>query len=204
MVKNASRKREVFFCELNRLFTASPLVYAWAMRTLTLLFAFLLAWPLYAKDVYKWTSEEGVILYSDTYRPGAERIHVTGGSTSPQPGVGSSTDEGSQSTSATAGNYEHFEILSPENDETIRSNEGVVPVGLSLTPTLAPGHSIQILLDGTLLEGSLNSTQFTLNNLNRGTHSLEAKVVDEAGNPVMTAPRINFHLRKASIIQPES
>lgn len=172
------------------------------MRTLTLIFVLLLSWPLLAKDVYKWTSEEGVTLYSDTYRPGAERVRVSGEKSTPSPNVDTPAEDVRKNTSAAAGGYEQFEILTPENEETIRSNEGVVNVGLTLTPALADGHAIQISVDGTPLDSELKTTQFTLNSLNRGTHSLEVKIVDAEGNPVMSAPRISFHLRKASVIQP--
>ena len=61
---------------------------------------------------------------------------------------------------------------------------------------------IQIFVDGNKLKGDLTTTQFTLNDLNRGTHSLQVKIVDAQGNTRSTAPSINFHLRKASIIKP--
>jgi len=172
------------------------------MRILTLLLVLLLSWPLYAKDVYKWVSEEGVVIYSDTYRPGAERIHVSGNKPTPNSGGDTSADNAGQNTSADAGGYEQFEILTPENGETVRSNEGVVTVGLSLTPTLAADHRFQILVDGTPLKGQLKGTQFSLNGLNRGTHTLGAKIIDGEGNPVISAPSISFHLRKESVIKP--
>jgi hypothetical protein len=170
------------------------------MRTFTLILVLFLSWPLYAKDVYKWTSAEGVIHYSDTYQPGAELMHVTGGKSTPSGAEASAG--GNPAATAAAGGYEHFEILTPENDETIRSNEGDVQVGLSLSPALAASHNIKILVDGVMLEGQLKGTQFSLKNLNRGSHSLEAKIVDGEGNTVASAPRISFHLRKASIIKP--
>ena len=172
------------------------------MRTLTLILALLIALPLYAKDVYKWTNEEGVVIYSDTYQPGAERIHVSGSKSSDTPNTATTTADQTPASTEAAGGYEKFEILTPGNEETVRSNEGVVPVGLSLTPALAPGHGIQVLVDGVPLENELKTTQFTLTNLNRGTHTLEAKIVDADGAVLMSAFRINFHLRKASINTP--
>ena len=172
------------------------------MRTLTLIFALLIALPLYAKDVYKWPNEEGVVIYSDTYQPGAERIRVSGSKSSDNPSTATTAADQTPSSTQAEGGYEKFEILTPGNEETVRSNEGVVPVGLSLTPALASGHGIQVLVDGVPLENELKVTQFTLTNLNRGTHSLEAKVVDADGNVLMSASRLNFHLRKASINTP--
>ncbi|MEN8167166.1 MAG: DUF4124 domain-containing protein [Pseudomonadota bacterium] len=173
------------------------------MRILILLLVLPLALPCSAKDVYKSTSDDGVVIYSDTYKEGAERIRVQGGKPGRPAKAETATNNRSNTTdSATAVGYETFEIAQPANEETIRSNEGTVTVGLNLTPALSSGHLIQIYLNGTKLGSDLTTTQFTLNELNRGTHSLQAKVVDVEGKPQISSETINFHLRKASIIKP--
>ena len=170
------------------------------MRSTAFLLFLLISLPLLAKDVYRSTTPDGEVIYSDTYQPGAEQIHINTGSEAPTPTNAGAA--GDQTASPEAGGYQTFEIVQPENDATIRSNEGVVAVSLMLSPGLAEGDAIQIFVDGNKLKGELTSTQFTLNDLNRGTHSLEVKVVDAKGNTLKSAPSINFHLRKASIINP--
>ena len=172
------------------------------MRIVLLLLLILVSWPLLAKDVYKWTNESGEVVYSDTYRHGAERIRVSGSKSSPSSVP--DTPEGSPSPEPDVEDvtYRSFEVVLPENDQTIRSNEGTVGVSLALSPALAANHSIHVFVDGNRIEGEMKSTQFSLNNLNRGTHSLEVKVVDDTGNALASAPAVNFHLRKASIIKP--
>ncbi|MCU7813529.1 MAG: DUF4124 domain-containing protein [Candidatus Thiodiazotropha sp. (ex Notomyrtea botanica)] len=166
------------------------------MRSVVLILILLVSCPLLAKDVYKWTTESGEVVYSDTYRPGAERIRVSGSKSVPE-------DAADQTTAAADGEtYQSFEVVQPENDETIRSNEGTVTVGLTLSPALAANHAIHVFVDGTRLEGEMKSTQFSLNGLNRGTHSLNAKVVDNEGNELVATPSVNFHLRKTSVIKP--
>ena len=179
------------------------MVYAWAMRSLVLVFLLLISLPLLAKDVYRWTTPEGEVIYSDTYHPGADKIRVDAGSNKPAPAAaGPEAAADGQKGSTADGTYETFQIVQPENDATIRSNEGVVAVSLMLSPALTDGDVIQIFVDGNRLKGDLTTTQFTLNDLNRGTHSLQVKIVDAQGNTRSTAPSINFHLRKASIIKP--
>jgi len=173
------------------------------MRSTVILLLFLISLPLLAKDVYKRTTADGVVVYSDTYQPGAEKIHVNSGSRTPTPvDINSNDVSGEQAGSATGGDYQTFEIAQPKNDETIRSNEGVVSVSLSLSPTLAEGDAIQVFVDGNKLGGDVKSTQFTLKDLNRGTHTLQAKIVNADGNILKNASSINFHLRQASIIKP--
>ena len=162
------------------------------MRKAVLLLCFVASLPLFARDVYKMTNEEGVVIYSDTYIEGAERIRLTG----------STTSASYPDTESQAGEYTSLEIVQPENDATIRNNEGTVAVGLSLSPTLAEGHSIKIFVDGTELKNAMRGTQFSLNKLNRGTHSLLTKVVDAYGNVLINSNLVNFHLRQAGISTP--
>jgi hypothetical protein len=166
------------------------------------LLIFFISLPLYARDVYKWTNSDGEVIYSDTYVEGAERMRVSGGKSSP-----SSADTGADETQTGepgegAAGYQSLEIVQPANDATIRSNEGNLAVGLALSPALAEGHSVKIVIDGTELEGEMKSTQFSLGNLNRGTHSLVTKIVDADGNELITSSPVTFHLRQASVLTP--
>jgi hypothetical protein len=174
------------------------------MRIYMLFLVLFASSPLFAKDVYKWTNEEGVVIYSDTYRGGAERIRVPDGKSSfgaPSDTAGQPQSGGEGSATGEAG-YTSLEIVQPENNATIRNNEGTVAVGLVITPALAEGHSLKIVVDGAELEGEMRGSQFSLNNLNRGTHSLVTRVVDADGNVLISSNSINFHLRKASILNP--
>ncbi len=174
------------------------------MRNIVLFLILFISLPLFAKDAYKWTNADGVVIYSDTYQEGAERIRVRDSkSASSKPSSeGGQTQSAGQAADAGAVSYESLEIVQPENDATVRSNEGTIAVGLALSPGLAEGHSIKVLVDGSEMPGEVKGTQFSLSNLNRGTHSLETRVVDADGNVMITSNRINFHLRQASINTP--
>jgi hypothetical protein len=174
------------------------------MRTLILILLIVLALPAAARDVYRWVSDDGVIHYSDFDAPGAEMVTIKGTHSDQYSPIVQTKPAESESKQEKAEGYTSFEIVEPEQDVTIRSNEGVVDVGLSLSPALQQGHRLEILIDGALQKGGdeLNRTQFRLIGLNRGTHTLEAHVVDAAGKRLISAQQISFHLRKASIIKP--
>jgi hypothetical protein len=178
------------------------MVYAWAMRKILLLLLILVACPLLAKDFYKVITPDGEVIYSDTYIPGAERIRVIGSKTTSAEGA-DSEGEAAVGTFAEGSIYTNFEIMQPENEQTIRSDEGNINVGLLLTPGLAAGHSIQVFIDGTRIAGEMRSTQFSLNGLTRGSHSLKINVVDDQGSTLAEAPGVVFHLRKSAIDTPE-
>jgi hypothetical protein len=177
------------------------MVYAWAMRKILLLLLILVASPLLAKDVYKVTTPDGEVIYSDTYIPGAERMRVSGSKSTSDKAAGNVSESNSE-TFSEGSIYTKFEILQPENEQTIRSDEGNVSVGLLLTPGLGEGHSLQIFLDGTRIDGEMRSTQFSLKGLSRGSHSLKVKVIDDQGSALAEAPSIVFHLRKSAVDTP--
>ncbi len=165
------------------------MVYASAMRKFVPLLIIFMALPAFARDVYKWTNEEGVVIYSDTYQEGAQRVRV-----SDERVPASRVDE-------EANAYSRFEIVQPANDATIRS-DGSVAISLSLSPALAEGHEVKIVVDGSELEGGMKGTQFTLKGLARGSHSLQTRVVDAEGNVLITSNSINFTLRQEAINEP--
>ncbi len=174
------------------------MVYSLFMRIFIFLSLLSMLLPCGARDVYKSISEDGIVIYSDTYKPGAELVSVTEGHNSVKT-KSRSNQEAPLTESEKGAEYQDFSVAQPENDATIRSNEGTVTVGLSLSPSLATGHVIHVYVDGSRLDADMTTTQFSLNALNRGTHTLQAKIVDAEGTVQIATESISFHLRKASI-----
>ncbi|MES9944878.1 MAG: DUF4124 domain-containing protein [Candidatus Thiodiazotropha sp.] len=165
------------------------------MRIVVLLLTLLMAMPLLARDVYKYISEDGEVIYSERYHPDAERITVSDSKkTAALP-----PDEQSEEARAAAGEYATFSIVKPSDNETIRNEEGTVPVGISLEPNLAEGHVIHLFVDGTKLDSDIKQTQLILQQLNRGTHSLQAKIINSEGESLKESNSITFHLRQPAV-----
>lgn len=191
-------------CKADRLFKYQGVGYAWSMRIILFLSLLFVLLPCPAKEIYRSVSEDGVVSYSDTYSPGSERISVSTKAAADSKKSEKSVESGifDEKDGRTLSTYQNFAVAKPEHDESINSNEGNVLVGLSLSPALAEGHAIQVYLDGAKLEDDVMTTQFALNGLNRGTHSLQAKIVDRNGKLLKSTKMINFHLHKASIYTP--
>jgi len=98
--------------------------------------------------------------------------------------------------------YDSIQIVQPEANGTVRSNEGDVAVSLSLQPALQPGHKIKLFLDGGAVQGEFDGTAIQLSGVERGTHSLRAVVSDASGKRLGDSPSVRFTLRKASIYDP--
>ncbi len=170
--------------------------YAWPMRILVLLMILLLSQPLLARDVYKWVTSEGEVIYSENYQPGAERIRV---SDEQKKSALNPEQLNAPSSAEATGEYTAFEIVQPTNNETIRSADSSVSVGISLTPPLAQGHEIYLYVDGTQLKTAIKTTQLVLQNLVRGSHTLKAELRDQEGTVLRQSPSISFNLRQEAL-----
>ena len=108
----------------------------------------------------------------------------------------------SQSTAATAKpfKYESIRILSPQDDEGIRSNNGDFTAKGELLPPLRPDleHHIQWLLDGKEVPDA-NGLTLNLKNVDRGTHQLQLRVIDFDGKVVIESPTLSFHILRVRL-----
>ena len=156
----------------------------------------------HAATVYKWVDEQGVIHFSDQPHPQAQEVEVKEsqsykGSTS---SVASSTSNGE--TKAAPRLYSLCELYRPENDEVFL-NTTTLTAKLRLQPQLSGGDRIFLALDGRrITDLPTNSAEFILNDMERGTHSLFAVVLDNSGNTLCTTPSVTFYVRQPSTKAP--
>jgi len=157
--------------------------------------AILLGWvaSVPAATLYKWVDENGVVHYSDRPEPGAEKIHVNAAQTYKATPVAPS-DSSRKPTPAAS--YSRIAIASPIAEQVFVNTGGSVPVAADVQPSLQPGHQLWFLLDGSRVEGlSPNSTSVTLDNVDRGEHTLAAQVSDASGAPIITSAPVTFYVR---------
>ena len=182
-----------------------------------LLISCLAGFTAQAGGVYRWVDADGRVVYGDTppkksgaksvelpmltvadgYAPPADKAANPAVSTAQQPPVGA-TDPAASAPEA----YSAFKIASPTADETVRSNEGSVNVGVTLTPALKAGDEIVLYLDSKQVANG-KALSFPLNAVEMGTHTVFAVLNDAAGNIVQNTETVTFHLhRNASVNQP--
>ncbi len=169
-------------------------------RLLILLGLFSLCQPAYA-EIYRWTDEAGTVIYSDQPRQGAETVDLPGITSYRSPAIPteSAAADSTQDFDEESASYEAFAISSPANDATIRDNSGRVEVSLSLTPALQEGHSVVYELDGEQFK--VEGVSHALTNVDRGTHTLKAHIVDSQGKAVTAVAKTTFHLKRISILR---
>ncbi|MCW8936137.1 MAG: DUF4124 domain-containing protein [Gammaproteobacteria bacterium] len=155
-------------------------------------------------EMYKWVDKEGNISYSD--QPpfkGAEELDAPSISSVPAADIPekkpatSAEEKKDKSTS-----YTYLKIVSPENDATIRNNEGNFSVSIVLKPALDTkhGHYLSLLMDGKTIQDKIFTTSVSLNNIDRGTHKISVAVKNKKGEVLHKSKGITVHLHRQSIL----
>jgi len=98
--------------------------------------------------------------------------------------------------------YVAADVVFPAHDAAVRSNAGDLTVKAHVEPALAQGHRLQLLLDGVPLGVAQRVPEFPLQNIDRGTHRLQIRIIDEAGETVFTGAASTFHLMRHSRLHP--
>jgi hypothetical protein len=154
--------------------------------------------------VYKWTDADGVVHFSDQPVPGAEKITTSGSS---RIGFGPPTAATSAAAAAAlkpkgpATPTPEIAITSPGKDETITGDQPV-SVHLSVQPELKPQQTITWTLNGSALSQAPDATQFTLEDLARGTYTLSATLNDPISGETRSAESVTFYVVRNSVLQP--
>lgn len=94
-------------------------------------------------------------------------------------------------------NYSSLNITTPANDEAIRENAGNVNVVIDVTPELRTGHQLRVLMDGKPEQAGTKSV-YMLPNVDRGTHTLTAEVIDDTGKVLITSNPVTFTLQRVA------
>jgi hypothetical protein len=155
--------------------------------------------PAMAAEAWRWKDDKGVVHYSDTPVPGAERVVLP----SP-PAVGTVTPAAPQPRPAGPAPFRYNEcvVLAPGNEQTFNAVTSV-PATVRISPQLLPDHRIQVVLDGDVYPGwPPRMLTSKLENLHRGEHTLAVQVVGADKKPLCKGAAIKFHVRQPSLLAP--
>lgn len=160
-----------------------------------------------ATDIYRWTDAEGVVHYTDQVTPGAEKIRIEttssykGAATVPGSAAASKAKPAKSATSK----YAAVEITSPTQEEVLWNIAGQVAVSVKIEPDLQPGHKVRLYLDNQPVDGLPDAgTQFQLQSVYRGVHTLRAEVLDDTGKTLTASSPVTFAVRQTSVVKPAS
>jgi len=97
---------------------------------------------------------------------------------------------------AAMGPYRGLGIATMWDGDSIEDDRGVVWFKIKLAPDLADGHALVIAFNGKLLPMSDSALEFSLPAVVRGTHTIQARVVDTDGNTVISSRPVEFTVRE--------
>ncbi len=175
------------------------------MRMFLILAGLTLSLAAASQEIYRWVDKNGVVHYSDQPdSPDAVLITVIEPnayeSESAAPASVSSREEPEDSPAVSP--YDSLAIVQPTPDQVFFGSDTTVTVTAELGGTLRPDHSVVFFVNGNRRPAEGLSLQ--LQNLERGTHFLRASILDQNGDPVISSQQITFHVRMASLQNPQT
>lgn len=175
-------------------------VYGGFMRYFIVLLVLLAG--LAQAEIYKSTSADGEVIFSDQPSPGAEQMQLPELPTysAPPARTRARSDSAGQKQPAKSP-YQSVVFTAPEDDATVRNNLGDLSASVSLQPALKTrlGHRIQYYLDDAPHGQPVSATAINFTNLDRGSHRLSASVVDSQGGTIISTDTVTFHLHRESL-----
>ena len=162
--------------------------------------------------LYRYVDENGDVVYTDRPVPGAEPVSpgtITVVPAPPKSQVEIEVDLGrpAESSDRATQTEKAFQvrIVSPRPDEGVRANDGRVPVEVAVEPRPKRDTRLRFraFLDGQPTGPVSDQPRWILSDVPRGTHTLEAVVLDEKGQELARSAPVTFHvLRVSRLIRP--
>ncbi len=175
------------------------------MRTWVLLSLLFCVSGSAAAQAWTWTDENGQVHYSDRPVPGARQVELGSAQSAPMPGAQPSAPTADASATQQTQPYRALVITRPDHEETLWNTGGTLSVEVELDPpSLLPGHQIEISLDGERQNVHQRATRFELSEVWRGTHTLQALVLDEDGRALISSDAITVVIQQTSIQNPNN
>ncbi|HEY8567547.1 DUF4124 domain-containing protein [Microbulbifer sp.] len=196
----------------------------WSMNKWFLLLALVLAVPAMAlqdsgaqsgadedkssggTSVYKIVGPDGRVTFSDTAPAGSRAEKIKIGPTNVQPIAPpaplplrkltpKSGDDNRDSREYDLGPV-NFAIVSPSNDATIPPGQRFIVLQVALEPVPRDGYAFYAVIDGQRWSGTSSGTSLDISALERGTHSIQAVLLDASGRPLAQSQVIQVHVKR--------
>jgi hypothetical protein len=159
-------------------------------------------------SIYKTTDAQGNVIFTDV-PPNDESKSIeliNGNSYQPAtpaavPNPDNSSADETLPEDIPAASYNKLTITAPAHDQALRENTGNISVSVALDPALnvADGHRVRVLVDGAVAAEAASAT-VGLQNIDRGTHTLVAEIVDASDTVLKASSPVIVHLQRYSIL----
>jgi len=168
--------------------------------------------------IYKTVDEDGNISYSDTPPVDADTrsestieldINNTYSAKESRPATANGASDNNQGGSpgdivnadgtpaAPAVTYQSISISAPAANANLRSNSGDITLSINLQPNLRTGDQVRFFMDGKPV-GTVSGLSLSLTNIDRGTHTVAAVVLDNTGKPRISSATNSFSIQRVA------
>lgn len=154
-------------------------------------------------EIYRSVDKQGNPVFSDLPDKNSSPVKLKAPSTysAPQLPPFQATSPRSTGAAATSSLYKQFAVTAPGQGQSFWDNAGDVRVSLSLEPALKTelGHRVQFYLDGVAQGEPVTTLTAVINNVERGEHTLSAKIISAGGAEIQHTEPVRFQLHRQSL-----
>ncbi len=167
---------------------------------LLLITAFLQTGAHAAQDLYKIVDENGNVTYTDSPKGNnsAEKVDLRTTNTQPATKFTTPVKKNTERSPNTSTQYS-LSISSPANDTHLTPGQWDLTVTTSIEPALKKDHYIQLFDNNTAVSPTQKETTFTIQNIIRGSHKLQVKIVTKQGNTIKSSNAINVYVHRVNV-----
>lgn len=156
--------------------------------------------------VYQWVDKHGITHFSDKPKSGAKEVTVPDIQTfsTQKPASPTTVPLNKEQKKLQVTQYQSLNIVTPQNEQVVHSNSGIVPVEVAIEPELDENDSIELILDGKIsaIITAKDKLKGTLQNVYRGEHYLTAQITSKNKKALLKSEPIKFHVFHASRLNP--
>ena len=155
----------------------------------------------HGQEIWRQVDEQGHVRYSDQPFAGAVRMEPLGATAWPVRAASTSERLPAQEESqeAAAVTAPTVEIAYPATDETVRGAGGELAVRLLVSENLQEHASFSVLLDGAEASWQGEPPVLLLEEVWRGEHRLQVRILDAAGSEIAVSEEIRFFKREPTV-----
>lgn len=151
------------------------------------------------RSVYYWVNEDGTLVFSDRPVAGAQEVNLKANTQNsvaqqkPLPELRATPEPTLQPLPKMG-----IELVSPADEQTIRSNTGSFKVQARSSIPVGTTHQFRLYLDGRPYGPMSNVPEFQLRGIERGQHALMIRMYNSQGVELATSQPVTIYLHQAS------
>ncbi len=153
-------------------------------------------------EIYKIVDENGRITFTDKPRPNQNAKTVELLPLNTQPTHHAPTSTPNKKAAKSKAPSASIAITAPTDGTTIPTGQRTIPVNAAVKPYLTAGQRIQLYLDGTPKGSPQAGGHYTLTEVYRGQHTIQAAIVDKHGKAVSHSKAITIYVKRQTAPKP--